>query len=123
MANQSVPMDLDHACASNWNWHRQGQGCRQFRSNAAATGPPCGTTNNACFKCRQAGHFTRNCLHHCQGRAGANLIDFNNEFDSYEELEPVNQVTQVRNQLNLMTLNDKAQLAEEMGVAEDFPAA
>ena len=54
---------------------------------------------------------------------GANLIDFNNEFDSYEELEPVDQVTQVRNQLNSMTLDDKARLAEEMGVAEDFPTA
>jgi len=40
MANQPVPMDLDCACTSNQNWHRQGQGCGQFRSNAAATRPP-----------------------------------------------------------------------------------
>jgi len=43
-----------------------------------------------------------------QGRAGANLIDFNDKFNSYEELEPVDQVTQVQNQLNSMTLDDKA---------------
>jgi len=123
MANQPVPMDLDRAHASNQNWHRQGQGCRQFRSNAAATGPPHSTTNNTCFECRQTGHFARNCPRYRQGHARANLIDFNNEFDSYEELEPVNQVTQVCNQLNSMTLDDKARLAEEMGVAEDFPTA
>jgi len=121
MANQPVPMDLDRAHTSNRNWHGQGRG--QFRSNAAATGPPRGTTNNTCFKCRQTGHFARNCPHRHQGCAGANLIDFNDEFDSYEELEPVDQVAQVRNQLNSMTLDDKAQLAEEMGVAEDFPTA
>ena len=55
--------------------------------------------------------------------AGANLIDFNNEFDSYEELEPVDQVAQMWNQLNTITLDDKARLAKEMGVAEDFPTA
>jgi len=123
MANQPVPMDLDCACASSRNWCGQGQGCGQFRSNAAATRPPCSTTNNACFKCRQTGHFARNCPCRHQGHAGANLIDFNDEFDSYEELEPVDQVAQVWNQLNSMTLDDKAQLVEEMGVAEDFPTA
>ena len=46
-----------------------------------------------------------------------NLIDFNDKFNSYEELEPVDQVTQVQNQLNSMTLDDKAQLVEEMGVS------
>jgi len=65
-------------------------------------------TNNTCFKCGQTGHFTRNCLRCRQGHAGANLIDFNNEFNSYEELEPVDQVAQMRNQLNAMTLDDKA---------------
>jgi len=69
------------------------------------------------------GHFAQNCPHCRQGCTGANLINFNDEFNSYEELEPVDQITQVQNQLNLMTLNDKAQLAEEMGVAEDFPTA
>jgi len=95
MANQPVPMDLNRACASNRNWHGTGQGRRQFRSNTVATGPPRGTTNNACFGCGQTGHFARNCLHCRQGRAGANLINFNDEFDSYKELEPVDQVTQV----------------------------
>jgi len=80
-------------------------------------------TNNACFKYGQTGHFARNYLHHCQGRAGANLIDFNNKFNFYKELKPVDQVTQMRNQLNVMMLNNKARLAEEMGVAEDFPTA
>jgi len=69
------------------------------------------------------GHFAQNCPCCHQGCAGANLIDFNDEFDFYKELEPVDQVTQVCNQLNSMTLDDKARLAEEMGVAEDFPTA
>ena len=121
MANQPVPMDLDRACTQNRNWH--GQGCGQSRSNTATTGLPCGMTNNTCFECRQTGHFARNCPHHRQGHAGANLINFNDEVDSYEELEPVDQVAQVWNQLNTMMLDNKARLVEEMGVAEDFPTA
>jgi len=121
MANQPVPMDLDCACAQNRNWCRQGHG--QSRSNAPTTEPPCGMTNNTCFECRQTGHFARNCLCCHQGRTGANLIDFNDKFNSYEELEPVDQVAQMWNQLNMMTLDDKARLAKEMEVAEDFPTA
>jgi len=123
MANQPTPMDLDWAHASNRNWQGQGQGHGPSQSNTVTTGPLWGTTNNACFECGLPGHFTRNCPCHHQGCAGANLINFNNKFNSHEELEPVDQVTQMREQLNAMSLNNKAQLADEMGVAEDFPTA
>jgi len=54
---------------------------------------------------------------------GANLIDFNEEYDSYEGFETPNHVDDLKQQLNAMSLDKKAKLAEEMGVLEDFPTA
>jgi len=70
------------------------------------------------------GHYARNCPHHrCQGQTKANLIDFNDEYDTYEGFETLNRVDDIKQQLNAMSLDKKAKLAEEMGVSEDFPTA
>jgi len=69
------------------------------------------------------GHFACNCLYCYQGCTGANLIDFNEEFNNYKGFENPTQVEELKQQLNAMSLDKKAKLAEEMGVAEDFPTA
>jgi len=128
MNNVAVPMDLGCTRAPNWQQgnrgHIQGNTTRfgpMPRNNT--TGLPRGTTNNACFECGQTGHFTRNCPCRCQGRTGANLINFNDEYDNYEGFETLNRVDELKQQLNAMSLDEKAKLAKEMGVLEDFPTA
>ena len=128
MNNTVVPMDLGRTRAPNW---RQGNRGR-IQGNTTnfgptpqnnATGPPRGNTNNACFECGQTSHFARNCPRCHQGRTGANLIDFNEEYDNYEGFETPNRIDDLKQQLNAMSLDKKAKLAEEMGVSEDFPTA
>jgi len=128
MNNIAVPMDLGHTRAPNWRQGNRGQ----MQGNATGfgpapqnniTGPPRGTTNNTCFECGQTGYFARNCPCHCQGRAGANLIDFNEEYNNYKGFENPNCVEEIKQQLNTMSLDEKAKLADEMGVSEDFPIA
>jgi len=88
------------------------------------TGPPPGNTNNNCFECGQTGHYARNCpRRRRQGQAKANLINFNEEYNNYKGLETPDCVNDLKQQLNAMSLDEKAKLAEEMGVSEDFPTA
>jgi len=69
------------------------------------------------------GYFARNCPCHRQGGTRANLIDFNDKYDNYEGFKTPNYVNEIKQQLNTMSLDEKVKLAEEMGVAEDFPTA
>ena len=121
---------MDLGCTRAPNWRQGNRGCMQGNATGFgpapqnnSTRPPRGTTNNACFECSQTGHFARNCPRRCQGRTGANLIDFDEEYDNYEGLETPNHVDNLKQQLNAMSLNKKAKLAKEMGVSEDFPTA
>ena len=98
MNNTPVPMNIDQNRAPN---HRQGNYCSQanyqnnyfcgqrnpnqyqgnrpqnnFQGNATTTR----NSSNACFQCREVGHFARNCPKHCQNNQynqTANLINFN----------------------------------------------
>ena len=83
----------------------------------ALADPP--KTRGAFFNCRKEGHFAQNCPR--KGWNRVNLIDF--EEGSYEETPPKDHVATLKAELSAMTLQEKEQLANEMGVGaeEDFP--
>ena len=83
--------------------------------------------NNSCFQCSQQGHFARNCpQRQRRNNTYASLIDFNEDdqdyYDNYGS-QPTNPVDDIKAQLAHLSGDDKAKLAEEMGVDEDFPTA
>jgi hypothetical protein len=55
------------------------------------------------------------------------LIDFNEDdyeyYQGQEEEPPEDMVNALKTQLNALSLEDKAKLAEELGGSEDFPTA
>jgi len=120
MNNQSVPMDLSRTRNPNY----RGRG-RNYRGNVAQTQRP-NAGNNACFQCGNEGHYARNCPQ--KQKARANLIDFD-ENTNWEETTtmvedtPQDKVAQLKASLGNLSLEEKEQLAQEMGVTEDFPSA
>ena len=95
---------------------------------ASTQGPPHNSGNNTCFQCRQQGHFAHNCpqrQHHSNNYA--NLIDFNDNdqeyYNNYAPQQTTNPLDDIKAQLAHLSRDDKAKLAEEMGVDKDFPTA
>ena len=120
MNNQPVPMDLGRT--RNLNYRGRGQG---YRGNVTQT-QWLSTNNNACFQCGNEGHYARNCPQ--KQKAQANLIDFD-ESSNWEEATTVieepteSKVAQLKASLGNLSLKEKEQLAQEMGVTKDFPSA
>ena len=121
MNNTPVLMDLSRSHAPN-NWRGRGsqRGWRQGGyQGRVALGT--GNTSNACFNCRQVGHYARNCPQK-QGRSTqSNLIDF--DHDDGPEAPPKDKVSDLRSQINTMTANKRDQLIKELREEEDFPTA
>ena len=120
-------MDLDRSRAPN-NWRGRGRGGPTRGNVANAQGPRHNSGNNACFQCGQQGHFARNCPQRQRRNNNyANLIDFNDDdqeyYDNYAPQQPTNPVDDIKARLAHLSGDDKAKLAEEMGVDEDFPTA
>ena len=112
-------MDLGRSRNPNYRGRGRGQ-----RGNVAQTQR--GNTNNACFQCGGEGHYARNCPQ--KQKARANLIDFD-ENTNWEETTttvdetPQDKIAQLKASLGNLSLDEKEQLAQEMGVTEDFPSA
>jgi len=109
-------------------WTSQAQPAQTSQLQPVQTSQPrttnSGNTSNACFQCRQVGHFARNCP--SRQRTNANLInpdiEKGNE-EQYAQEHPQNHIAQMKAVLAQMSLSKKAEMAQQMGAAESFLTA
>ncbi len=85
--------------------------------------------SNACFQCREVGHYARNCPKrrpNNQYNCTANLIDFNDN-QSYTDANIIKEdpVKALQAQLNSLSTENREKLAMAMGgrSKQDFPSA
>ncbi len=88
-----------------------------------------GNLSNACFQCREVGHFARNCPKRCpngQYNQTANLINFNDN-QSFTDTNTIKEdpVEALQTQLNSLSMENREKLALAMGGGDqqDFPSA
>ncbi len=147
MNNTPVPMNIDRNRAPTHrqgNYHGQNNYCgnnyrgqrnnNHYQSNQTQYNPQgnattTGNTSNACFQCREEGHYARNCPKHRQSNQynrTANLIDFNND-QNYPDNNVVEEdpVEALQTQLNSLSTKNREKLAIAMGGGnqQDFPSA
>jgi len=70
------------------------------------------------------GHFAKSCP--SRPRTNANLIDLDikeGNKEQYAQEHPQDHIAQMKAVLAQMSLSEKAKMAQQMGVAKDFPAA
>jgi hypothetical protein len=87
--------------------------------------------NLTCFNCGQKGHMVQQCLKLKTSRVnqvqnedqlGWNDNDFKIGYLTLTMTMEQSAVSQIKDQLKALTLEQKSKLANEMGVSEDFPS-
>ena len=73
-------------------------------------------TTNACFNCGKEGHYARNCP--AKGKR-INLINWDGTTIDGSEDEGPSKVARIKSDLNLMTTQEKEELANEMGLGDE----